>query len=95
METNMPRYDVRKIKVELGEYAEAIRAQKKIIRASKYLPSWQDYGRLRTLQLSATQLCCLRASLRGRRHLPNKPEVNDNHVKFIETQYRLKVEVAA
>lgn len=95
METSTPRYDVRRIKHELRLRAEAIRETKKRIRTSNYLPSWQDYSQLRSLQREATQLCCLRASLRGRRHLPNKPAVNDEYVKNIEEQYRLKVEVAA
>ena len=95
METSTTRYDVRRIKHELCRLAVDIRATKDRIRVPKYLPSWQDYRQLRSLQLEATQLCCLRASLRGRRHLPNKPEVNDEHVETIETQYRLKEEVAA
>lgn len=96
METaNEIRYDVRRIKYELRHRAVAIRETKNRIRVPKYLPSWQDYSQLRSLQREATQLCCLRAQLRGRRHLPNKPEVNDEHAKSIEANYRLKLEAAA
>lgn len=88
---NEKKYDLHRLRSDLRNCAETIKALKKHLRTPLYLPTSVEYRELRKLQARATHLCCLRAHHRGRVHLHNGLEQNMQltYVIHCENEYLL------
>ena len=90
------KYDIHRLRRELCDLGEEIRALKKEIRTPHHNPTSQEMSRLRKMKLSATKLCCLRAHHRGKRHLSSVlSPAEDVYISELEPGYLLLKEVAA
>lgn len=89
------RYDLARMALEARQLVADITTLKKIVRQSKYLPTWQEYRQLHDFKSAVTVLCILRAHHRGRTHLPSQLERTMKTIEQHEAKYLLESREAA
>jgi hypothetical protein len=83
------KMNINQLKQDRQELEEQIRAVKKQLRSSWTRPMADEQYELIRLKLEATELCILRAWLRGRHHLPDVERCQEVAERRL-TEYRLE-----
>lgn len=94
MDTTLPKIDLPRLQQAMAAAALAIKDIKKVLRAR--WPEGQEMGpkqwELHKLQRRATELCVLRARLRGRYHIKAAPRMfRDAGLTWDQERYHAKI----
>ncbi len=83
--------DRERLRADLRAFGEQSRALKRVLRTRWERPMDAEQRRLAELRKTITALCCLRATLRGRVHLPD-PELQSRLAARTARHYELPEE---